>query len=163
MGVLLGEGAYENTITIGSNSFITTTLHRNLPFSYRELTPIGIVGLHDFILWVRTDSPWQTTQEFITETRKRSITVGGVGYKLEDEIVFRLVEKAAATKPFNFMPMRPGPAVAEALADGEVEATVNQVNEIIEHYPERVRPVCVFRDESLDRLCRVHGMEAIFS
>jgi putative tricarboxylic transport membrane protein len=142
-----GNG-YQMLITL--NSFITTPLFQSLPFTFRDFTPVALLALDNFPLWVPKDSPFKTAADFIAEAKKRTITVGGTGSKQEDEIVFRAIEKIAGTKPFKYVPFKGGGAVAKALVGKHVEATVNQVSEAGPFYPEFVRPLCVFQDNRLD-------------
>jgi tripartite-type tricarboxylate transporter receptor subunit TctC len=140
----------KNTVLVSWNSTITAPLFQALPFSYRDTTPIAILALEDFVLWVNSETPWKSAQDFISEAKSRSVVAGGIGWKSSDEIVFRLIEQAADTIPFEYAPARwGGRVVAKALAEGEIEATVNQFTEIKEYYPGKARPLCVFRDESL--------------
>jgi len=141
-----GNG-YQMLITL--NSFITTPLFQNLPFTFRDFTPIALLALDNFPLWVHKDTPWKNIGEFIAEAKKRPIQVGGTGSKQEDEIVFRAIEKIAGTKPFKYVPFKGGGDVAKALVGKHVEATVNQVSEAGGFYPEFVRPLVVFQDERL--------------
>jgi len=150
MQAVLGQkgNGYQMLITL--NSFITTPLFQNLPFSFRDFTPICLLALDNFPLWVYKDSPYKNVADFIAEAKKRSIQVGGTGSKQEDEIVFRAIEKIAGTKPFKYVPFKGGGDVAKALVGKHVEATVNQVSEAGGFFPEFVRPLCVFQDERLD-------------
>ncbi len=142
-----GNG-YQMLITL--NSFITTPLFQSLPFSFRDFTPIALLALDNFPLWVHKDSKYKTLDDFLAEARKRVITVGGTGSKQEDEIVFRAIEKLAGTKKFKYVPFKGGGAVAKALVGKHVEATVNQVSEAGPFFPDYVRPLVVFQDERLD-------------
>ena len=138
------------TMMITLNSFITTPLFQNLPFSFRDFTPIFLLALDNFPLWVPKDSPFKTFEEFLTEARKRSLTVGGTGSKQEDEIVFRAIEVIGKTKPFKYVPFKGGGSVAKALVGKHIEASVNQVSEAGGFFPEFVRPLVVFQDDRLD-------------
>ena len=150
MQAVLGQkgNGYQMLITL--NSFITTPLFQHLPFSFRDFTPIALLALDNFPLWVPVDSPFKTAADFVAEAKKRSLQVGGTGSKQEDEIVFRAIEKLAGTKPFKYVPFKGGGAVAKALVGKHIEASVNQVSEAGGFYPEFVRPLCVFQDERLD-------------
>ena len=139
---------YEMMITL--NSFITTPLFQNLPFTFRDFTPIALLALDNFPLWVHKDSPYKTLNDFLEAARKKSIDVCGTGSKQEDEIVFRAIQKIMDTKPFKYVPFKGGGAVAKALVGGHVEATVNQVSEAGPFYPDYVRPLCVFQEKRLD-------------
>jgi len=142
---------------ITMNSFISTPLFQNLPFTFRDFTPIYNLALDNFTLWVQKDSKWKTAQEFIEEAKARNITVGGTGSKQEDEFVFRGLQQVAGTKPFKYVPFKGGGAVAKALVNGRLEATVNQISEAGPFFPEFVRPLMVFQDERLD----VKGYESV--
>jgi len=146
---MLTQKGNDYTIMITLNAFITTPLFQNLPFSYKDFTPIALLALDNFPLWVHKDSPYKNAQDFIEEARKRSITVAGTGSKQEDEIVFRAIEKIAGTKPFRYVPEKGGGDVAKSLVGKHVEATVNQVSEAAPFYPDFLRPLCVFQDERL--------------
>jgi tripartite-type tricarboxylate transporter receptor subunit TctC len=146
---MLSQKGNNHVIMITLNAFITTPMFQDLPFSYEDFTPIALLALDNFPLWVHKDSQYKTAQDFIEEAKKRSITVAGTGSKQEDEIVFRAIEKIAGTKPFRYVPEKGGGDVAKALVGEHVEATVNQVSEAAPFYPDFLRPLCVFQDERL--------------
>lgn len=150
MQAVLGQkgNGYQMLITL--NSFVTTPLFQNLPFSFRDFTPIVLLALDNFPLWVPNDSPFKTAGDFLAEAKKRSIMVGGTGSKAEDEIVFRAIQKMMGLKPFKYIPFKGGGSVAKALVGNHIEASVNQVSEAGPFFPEFVRPLCVFQDNRLD-------------
>lgn len=150
MQAVLGQkgNGYQMLITL--NSFITTPLFQNLPFTFRDFTPICLLALDNFPLWVPVDSPFKTVADFVAEAKKRSLQVGGTGSKQEDEIVFRALESKLGLKPFKYVPFKGGGDVAKALVGKHIEASVNQVSEAGGFFPEFVRPLCVFQDERLD-------------
>ncbi|MFH1293244.1 MAG: tripartite tricarboxylate transporter substrate-binding protein [Pseudomonadota bacterium] len=150
MNHVLGQKGNGHMMLITLNSFITTPLFQKLPFTFRNFTPIALLALDNFPLWVHKDSPYKTLDDFIAEAKKQSITVAGTGSKQEDEIVFRAIEKLAGTKPFKYVPYKGGGDVAKSLVGKHAEATVNQVSEAGSFYPEYLRPLVVFQDERLD-------------
>ncbi len=150
MQYLLTQKGNGHMMLITLNSFVTTPLFQKLPFTFRDFTPVFLLALDNFPLWVQKDSKFKTFEDFLSEARKRSILVGGTGSKQEDEIVFRAIEKIGKTKPFKYVPFKGGGAVAKALVGGHIEASVNQVSEAGPFYPEFVRPLVVFQDERLD-------------
>ncbi len=139
---------YQMLITL--NSFITTPMFQSLPFTFRDFTPIALLALDNFPLWVHKDSPYKTLNDFLAAAREKSISVCGTGSKQEDEIVFRAIEKLAKTKPFKYIPFKGGGDVAQNLVGKHCEATVNQVSEAGSFYPEFLRPIVVFQDKRLD-------------
>jgi tripartite-type tricarboxylate transporter receptor subunit TctC len=154
---LLTQKGNGHMMLITLNSFITTPLFQSLPFTFRDFTPVALLALDNFPLWVPKDSPYKTFEDFLNDARKRSLTVGGTGSKQEDEIVFRAIQKFGKTKPFKYVPFKGGGAVAKALVGKHVEATVNQVSEAFGFYPEFVRPLVVFQDNRLE----VKGLEGV--
>ena len=140
----------DHAMMITLNAFITTPLFQGLPFSFRDFTPIALLALDNFPLWVHKDSPYKTLDDFLVAAREKSISVCGTGSKQEDEIVFRAIEKLAKTKPFKYVPFKGGGDVAQNLVGKHCEATVNQVSEAGQFYPEYVRPLCVFQEKRLD-------------
>jgi tripartite-type tricarboxylate transporter receptor subunit TctC len=152
---VLSQKGNGHMMMITLNSFLTTPLFQNLPFNWESFTPVYLIALDNFPLWVHKDAKWATAQEFIADAKTRSITVGGTGSKQEDEIVWRAVERIAGTKPFKYVPYKGGGDVAKALVGKHIEATVNQVSEAGPFYPDFTRPLCVFQDEPLT----VKGLE----
>jgi tripartite-type tricarboxylate transporter receptor subunit TctC len=136
-----------NAVMITLNSYITTPMLQKLPFTTDSFTPLALLALDSFFLWVPSDSPWRTFDDFLRDARQREVTVAGTGSKQEDEILFKLIEMRAGTRPFKYVPFRGGGDVCTALAGSQVEATVNNPSECAPFYPERTRPLAAFLDE----------------
>jgi putative tricarboxylic transport membrane protein len=134
-------------VMITLNSYITTPMLQKLPFTTDSFPPIALLALDSFFLWVPVDSPWRTFDDFLRDARQREVTVAGTGSKQEDEILFKLIEMRAGTRPFKYVPFRGGGDVCTALAGSQVEATVNNPSECLPFYPEKTRPLAVFLDE----------------
>ena len=150
MQSVLGQKGNDYQMLITLNSFITTPLFQNLPFTFRDFTPVALLALDNFPLWVHKDSPYKTLNDFLAAAREKSLSVCGTGSKQEDEIVFRAIEKLGKTKPFKYVPFKGGGDVAQNLVGKHCEATVNQVSEAGSFYPEYLRPIVVFQDKRLD-------------
>lgn len=150
MASVLKQKGNGHQMMITLNAFITTPLFQKLPFNYRNFTPIALLALDNFPLWVHKDSPYKNWNDFLTAARERSIPVCRTGSKQEDEIVFRAIEKIGHTKPFKYIPFKGGGDVAQNLVGKHCEATVNQVSEAGMFYPDYVRPLVVFQDKRLD-------------
>jgi putative tricarboxylic transport membrane protein len=150
MQSVLRQKGNDHQMLITLNSFITTPLFQSLPFTYRDFTPIALLALDNFPLWVHKDSPYKSIDDFLAAAREKSISVCGTGSKQEDEIVFRAIEKIAKTKPFKYVPFKGGGDVAMNLVGKQCEATVNQVSEAGQFFPEYLRPLVVFQDKRLD-------------
>lgn len=147
MQYLAAKPGDPNAVMITLNSYITTPMLQKLPFTTGSFPPIALLALDSFFLWVSVDSPWRTFDDFLRDARQREITVGGTGTKQEDEILFKLIEMRAGTRPFQYVAYRGGGDVCAALANNEVAATVNNPSECLPLYPAKVRPLAAFLDE----------------
>ena len=134
-------------VMITLNSYITTPMLQKLPFTTDSFSPIALLALDSFFLWVPVDSPWRTFDDFLRDARQREVTVAGTGSKQEDEILFKLLEMRGGTRPFKYVPYRGGGDVCTALAGSQVEATVNNPSECLPFYPDKTRPLAAFLDE----------------
>jgi tripartite-type tricarboxylate transporter receptor subunit TctC len=140
------------TVMITLNSFLTTPLVQKLPFTYKDYTPIAMMGLDTFMLWVPVDSPFQTAKDLLQEAKQRSLTVAGTGSKQEDEILFRTLERTFELQPFKYVPYKGGGDVAAALVGKQVEATVNNPSEQLSFFKDkRSRPLAVFLKDRIDQ------------
>lgn len=136
-----------HAVMITLNSYLTTPMLQKLPFKSDSFTPVALLALDSFFLWVPSDSPFKTLDDFIKAAKEREIAVAGTGSKQEDEILFKLIEMRAGTKPFKYVPFRGGGDVCTALAGKQVEATVNNPSECLSFYPDKTRPLAAFLDE----------------
>jgi len=129
-----------------SNLF-TTPLATGIPFSWKDLTPVAMLALDEFVLWVNAEKPYKTVNDYLDAVKKappNTFKMGGTGSKQEDQIITVAIERATGTK-FTYIPQRGGGAVAVQLVGGHVDSTVNNPNEAIGHWRAgKVRPLCVF-------------------
>ena len=83
--------------------------------------------------------------------------MAGTGTKQEDQLLSVLLETAAATR-LTYVPLRGGGAVAQALAAGDAEMTVNNPIEAVALWREgKLRPLCVFDGKPLQYPDKVAG------
>src|SRR6187455_1315247 len=52
-------------IIITLSNLFTTPLATGVPFSYKDLTPVAMMALDEFILWVNADKPYKTAKEYV--------------------------------------------------------------------------------------------------
>ena len=99
-------GDPHNIIITLSNLF-TTPLATGVPFSWKELTPVAMLALDQFVLWVPADAPYKTAKEYIDAVKAgddKSFKMGGTGSKQEDQIITVALEKLTAPKKFTYIP-----------------------------------------------------------
>ena len=54
-----------NKIIITLSNLFTTPLATGIPFNWRDITPVSMLALDEFVLWVNADSPYKTAKEYL--------------------------------------------------------------------------------------------------
>ncbi len=143
-----GRGDAHRVIITLSNLF-TTPISRGIPVSWRDLTPVAMLALDEFVLWVPADAPYASVGEFVDALRRGedgAFKMAGTGSKQEDQLIVTALEGVAERK-VTYMPFSGGGAVAAQLAEKHVSATVNNPIEGLANWQRgAVRPLCVFDD-----------------
>lgn len=147
MEYVKGKAGDPHVIMITLSSFIMTPIEQKLPFNWKTFTPVALLALDHFFLWVNQESPVKNVEEFVKEARGRSMTVSGTGSKQEDDLIFAFFQQKAGLKPLKYVPFKGGGDVAASLVGKQVEATVNNPSEGLPFYPTRLRPLSVFADK----------------
>ena len=145
-------------IVITLSNLFTTPLATGIPFGWKDLTPVSMMALDQFILWVNAETPHKTAKEFIEATKKAGpgkMKMGGTGAKQEDQIITVALEKQAGIK-FTYIPYKGGGEVATQLVGKHVDATVNNPIEAVAQWRAgKLRPLCVFDDTRLPYKAKV--------
>ena len=138
-------------IIITLSNMFTTPLATGVPFSWKDMTPVSMLALDEFVLWVNAETPYKTTQEYLTAVKASGgkLKMGGTGSKQEDQIITALIEKSQATK-FIYVPYKGGGEVAVQLVGKHVDSTVNNPIEAVAQWRGgKLRPLCVFDGKRL--------------
>lgn len=139
-------------LIITLSNLFTTPLATGMPFNWREITPIAMIALDEFILWVNARSALQTPRDFITAIEAGApgqFRMGGTGSRQEDQIIAAAIERLIGAR-MTYVPFRGGGEVAIRLVAGHVDFTVNNPIEAVEQWRAgKVRPLCVLDKESL--------------
>jgi len=139
-------------IIITLSNLFTTPLATGIPFSYRDLTPVAMLALDQFVLWVNATAPQQTAQQYLAALRAapdNTFSMGGTGSKQEDQPITTALEKVAGKK-LTYVPFKGGGDVAVQLVGGHVNSTVNNPLEAVAHWRgDKLRPLCVFWKERM--------------
>ena len=139
-------------IVITLSNLFTTPLATGIPFSWKDLTPVAMLALDEFVLWVNAEKPYKTAKEYIDAAKAAHgpFKMGGTGSKQEDQIITVAIEKATGAK-FIYIPYSGGGEVAVQLVGNHVDSTVNNPNEAVSHWRGgKLRPLCVFDSKPLD-------------
>jgi tripartite-type tricarboxylate transporter receptor subunit TctC len=136
-------------IIITLSNLFTTPLANPLPFSYKDLTPVAMLALDQFVLWVNADTPYKSAKDYLDAVKAagpNKFKMGGTGSKQEDQIITVAIEKAAGVK-FNYLPFKGGGDVAVQLVGKHIDSTVNNPIEAVAQWRAgKLRPLCVFDD-----------------
>ncbi|MBY0266308.1 MAG: tripartite tricarboxylate transporter substrate binding protein [Burkholderiales bacterium] len=139
-------------IIITLSNLFTTPMATGVPFNWKDMTPVAMLSLDNFVLWVNAEDPYKNAKEFLEAVKKappNTFKMGGTGAKQEDQILTVAVEKAAGVK-FTYIPFKGGGAVATQLVGKHVNATVNNPIEAVAHWRAgKLRALCVFDDERM--------------
>ncbi|WP_256365969.1 Bug family tripartite tricarboxylate transporter substrate binding protein [Tardiphaga sp. vice304] len=119
----------------------------------QTLTPVAMLALDEFVLWVNAEKPYKDVKEFVAAVKAApagTIKMGGTGSKQEDQIITVALEKAVGSK-LTYIPYKGGGEVAVQLVGNHVDATVNNPIEAVAQWRGgKVRPLCVFDEKPMD-------------
>ncbi|MCC2676403.1 MAG: Uncharacterized protein K0R58_3350 [Ramlibacter sp.] len=139
-------------IVITLSNLFTTPLATGVPFNWRDMTPVSMMALDNFVLWVNAEKPYKTAKEYFDAVKAAGpskMKMGGTGSKQEDQILTVGIEKATGTK-FIYVPFKGGGEVAVQLVGGHVDSSVNNPAEAVAQWRAgKLRALCVFDNERL--------------
>jgi putative tricarboxylic transport membrane protein len=141
-----------HVIIISLDNLFTTPLATGVPFNWKDMTPVAMMALDYFCLWVNAEAPYKTAQEYIDAVKKTpgKFTMGGTGSKQEDQIITVQLEMVYGLK-FNYIPFKGGGAVAVELVGKHVDSTVNNPAEAVSHWKAgRLRPLATIDSARID-------------
>ena len=138
-----------NKIIITLSNLFTTPLATGVPFNWKDMTPVAMLALDQFVLWTNADEPYKTAAEYIAAVKAagpNKFKMAGTGSKQEDQIITVALQKATGTK-FIYVPFKGGGEVAVQLVGGHVNSTVNNPIEAVAQWRAgKLRALCVFDD-----------------
>ncbi|MDQ3026738.1 MAG: tripartite tricarboxylate transporter substrate-binding protein [Pseudomonadota bacterium] len=144
-----GAKGEPHKIIITLSNLFTTPLATGVPFSWKDLTPVRMMALDQFVLWVPTDAPYKTANDYIAAVKaggNNKFKMGGTGSKQEDQIITVALEKVAGAK-FTYVPFKGGGEVATQLVGKHIDSSVNNPIEAVAQWRGgNLRPLCVFDD-----------------
>src|SRR6266705_3232359 len=115
-----------NKVLIAYSLIYMLPLSAKIPFNWRELTPVSVVALDQFVLWDSTSGP-KTVKEFIAAAKAAAnppFKMGGTGSKREDHVLTVFLEKRTGAK-FAYLPYKSGGEAATQLVGNHTQSNVN--------------------------------------
>lgn len=150
-------------IVITLSNLFTTPLATGVPFNWRDLTPVTMLALDQFVLWVNEESPYKNARSFFDALKSQpsnTLKIGGTGSKQEDQIITVMLEKAAGKK-LTYIPFKGGGDVAVQLVGKHIDATVNNPIEAESHWRAgKLRPLCVMDKEKMPYPAKLTATQA---
>ncbi len=147
-----GSKGDPNKIIITLSNLFTTPMATGVPFNWKDLTPVAMLALDQFVLWVNAETPYKTAKEYLDAVKKagpNKFKMGGTGAKQEDQIITVAIEKAAGVK-FTYVPFKGGGAVATQLVGKHIDSSVNNPIEAVAQWRAgKLRALCVFDNQRM--------------
>jgi len=153
-----GASKDPHKIIITLSNLFTTPLATGVPFNWKELTPVQMMALDQFVLWVNVETPYKTANDYTNAVKKAGpskMKMGGTGSKQGDQIITVAIEKQSGAK-FIYIPYKGGGEVAVQLVGNHVDSTVNNPIEAVEQWRAgQLRALCVFDDIAMPYKAKV--------
>ena len=150
-------------IIITLSNLFTTPLATAVPFNWRDLTPVSMLALDEFVLWVNAETPYKTGKDYLDAVRAgtdNKFKMAGTGSKQEDQLITVLVEKAAGKK-ITYIPFKGGGDVAVQLVGKHVDSTVNNPIEAEAHWRSgKLRALCVMDGKPMPYKAKVTATQS---
>jgi tripartite-type tricarboxylate transporter receptor subunit TctC len=126
-----------HTVMMTLNSFYTTPIiQEDLGVDVTEFTPIGLMAMDTFLLWVNTDRDDITDLDsFNSAVSEAGLDwkVGGTGSGQEDSVLTAMME-AEFDYDVTYIPFPGGGTVAKNLVGNQIDSTVNNPAEQMEFW-----------------------------
>jgi putative tricarboxylic transport membrane protein len=146
-------------VIFGTSNAWQQPLVSKVAFNYTDLTPIAAMAQDEFLLWVKQDAPYKTAGDFLKAAASGDFKMGGAQSKDTDEVLTRLIEKAAHVK-FTYIPFKSGAEAAVQLAGGHIDSHVNNPSESLGQWRGGTqRPLCAFSPKRLPQGPKVTATE----
>jgi putative tricarboxylic transport membrane protein len=145
-------------IVVTLSNLFTTPLATGVPFNWRDMTPVSMMALDQFVLWVNAENPAKTAKDYLAAVKAAGpskMKMGGTGSKQEDQILTVGIERATGTK-FIYVPFKGGGEVAVQLVGKHIDSTVNNPIEAVAQWRAgQLRALCVFDDKRMPYKAKV--------
>lgn len=148
----------DHTIMITLNSYYTTPLiQTDLNIDITQFTPIKLMALDTFLLWVPSDSELGGLDDYVATVKEKGKNwkMGGTGSGQEDSILTAMLE-AEFGLDMTYIPFEGGGTVAKNLVGKHIDSTVNNPAEQSEFMRAgQSKPLVQFTEERMEAFADV--------
>ena len=141
-----------NKVLIAYSLIYMLPLAAKIPFNWRDLTPVSVIAMDQFVLWDNTTLPVQERRRSSSprpRPRTRRSRWAAPGRSREDHVLTVFMEKKTGAK-FAYLPYKSGGEAATQLVGNHTAANVNNPSENLEVWRAgQVRALCVFDKERI--------------
>ncbi|HVV40531.1 MAG TPA: tripartite tricarboxylate transporter substrate-binding protein [Nitrobacter sp.] len=150
-----------NKVLIAYSLIYMLPLSAKIPFNWRDLTPVSVMAMDQFVLWDSASGP-KTVKDFIAAAKASStpFKMGGTGSKREDNVLTVFIEKKTGAK-FAYLPYKSGGEAATQLVGKHTESNVNNPSENLEVWRAgQVNALCVFDSQRIEYKTKVTATQS---
>ena len=139
-------------LMVAFSAIYTLPMAVGLPFNWRDLNPVAMIALDEFLLWVNSETAYKTPKEYLAAVKAAApgtFKMGGTGSKREDHIITVALDKLTGTK-FTYIPYKGGGEAATQLVGKHIDSNVNNPSENVAQWRAgQVRALCVFSEHRM--------------
>ncbi|NOU05989.1 MAG: tripartite tricarboxylate transporter substrate binding protein [Hyphomicrobiaceae bacterium] len=140
-------------VLFGTNNAYLLPHVAKMGYKFADVTPVAALALDEFLLWVKSDSPYKTVKAYIDAVKAKPETfkMGGSQSKDADQTLTSMLSNVSGAK-FIYVPFQGGGLVDTQLVGGHIDSHTNNPNESIGQWKAgAVRPLCVFSPARLPK------------
>ena len=140
-------------IIITLSNLFTTPLATGIPFNWKDMTPVAMLALDEFVLWVNAEKPYKTVKDYVDAVKaappahqdgRHRIQAGRPDHH----------GRASRRRPAPSSPTFPTRAAAKSRSSSSATTSISTVNNPIEAVAQwrggKLRPLCVFDSKQMD-------------
>ena len=133
-GFLDVKGARGNPhkLVITLSNLFTTPLGTGIPFNWKDLTPVAMMALDEFVLWVNAETPYKSVKDYVEAAKAAPGTVQDGRHRLEaGRPDHHGRDREGDRRQVHLHSVKGGGEVAVQLVGKHVDSTVNNPIEAV--------------------------------
>lgn len=149
-------------LLVTSSALYTVPMISQLPFNWRDLTPVAMVAMDEFVLWTNAEAPYKSPSDYLADVKKtpNKFKMGGTSSKREDQIITAQTERKAGVR-FIYIPYKGGGEAATQLSGKHIDSNVNNPSESIGQWRAgEHRALCVYAPERMQYTTKITGSQS---